>query len=82
MKISLTKLLQQQKQKDKSRGAIIIPVIGARTEAQIKDNLGCLDFQLTKDCRQSIRIKKNPPLLMIIQCKGIRQHKEKISRTC
>ena len=35
---------QQQKQK----GAII-PIIGARTEAQIKDDLGCLDFELTSD---------------------------------
>jgi aryl-alcohol dehydrogenase-like predicted oxidoreductase len=30
----------------KGRG-VIIPIIGARTEAQIKDNLGCLDFELT-----------------------------------
>jgi aryl-alcohol dehydrogenase-like predicted oxidoreductase len=30
----------------KDRG-VIIPIIGARTEAQIKDNLGCLDFELS-----------------------------------
>ena len=30
----------------KGRG-VIIPIIGARTEGQIKDNLGCLDFELT-----------------------------------
>ena len=29
------------------RNNLIIPIIGARTEAQIKDNLGCLDFELT-----------------------------------
>jgi aryl-alcohol dehydrogenase-like predicted oxidoreductase len=32
----------------KDRG-VIIPIIGARTEAQIKDNLGCLDFELSSD---------------------------------
>jgi aryl-alcohol dehydrogenase-like predicted oxidoreductase len=32
----------------KDRG-VIIPIIGARTEAQIKDNLGCLDFELSHD---------------------------------
>ena len=26
---------------------VIIPIIGARTEAQIKDNLACLDFELS-----------------------------------
>ena len=36
----------RQQQKDK---AVMIPIIGARTEAQIKDNLGCLDFDLTSD---------------------------------
>jgi aryl-alcohol dehydrogenase-like predicted oxidoreductase len=36
----------RQQAKDK---AVIIPIIGARTEAQIKDNLGCLDFELTRD---------------------------------
>ena len=30
----------------KDRG-VIIPIIGARTETQIKDNLGCLDFELS-----------------------------------
>jgi aryl-alcohol dehydrogenase-like predicted oxidoreductase len=34
----------RQQLKDK---AVMIPIIGARTEAQIKDNLGCLDFELT-----------------------------------
>ncbi|PWU80837.1 MAG: aldo/keto reductase [Candidatus Nitrosopolaris wilkensis] len=28
---------------------IIIPIVGARTEAQIKDNSACLDFELTAD---------------------------------
>jgi len=27
----------------------MIPIIGARTEKQLKDNLGCLDFELTAD---------------------------------
>lgn len=27
----------------------IIPILGARTEAQVVDNLGCLDFELTGD---------------------------------
>ena len=39
--------IRQQQQKDKDR--VIIPIIGARTEAQIKDNLACLDFELTSD---------------------------------
>jgi aryl-alcohol dehydrogenase-like predicted oxidoreductase len=32
----------------KDRG-VIIPIIGARTEAQIEDNLGCLDFELSSN---------------------------------
>jgi len=28
---------------------VIIPIIGSRTEAQINDSLGCLDFELTQD---------------------------------
>jgi aryl-alcohol dehydrogenase-like predicted oxidoreductase len=36
------------RQQNKSRG-VIIPIIGARTESQIKDNLGCLDFELNAD---------------------------------
>jgi len=35
--------VRQQKQ------AQIIPILGARTEAQIKDNLGCLEFDLTDE---------------------------------
>ncbi len=27
----------------------IIPIIGARTESQLKDNLGCLEFELTQE---------------------------------
>jgi aryl-alcohol dehydrogenase-like predicted oxidoreductase len=33
--------LRQQKDK-----GVLIPIVGARTEAQIKDNLGCLDFEI------------------------------------
>ena len=36
----------RQQLKDK---AVMIPIIGARTEVQVKDNLGCLDFELTRD---------------------------------
>jgi aryl-alcohol dehydrogenase-like predicted oxidoreductase len=36
------------RQQNKNKG-VIIPIIGARTEAQVKDNLGCLDFELTTD---------------------------------
>lgn len=28
---------------------VIIPIVGARTEEQIKDNLGCLDFELSTE---------------------------------
>lgn len=28
---------------------VLMPIIGARTEAQIKDNLGCLDFELAAE---------------------------------
>jgi aryl-alcohol dehydrogenase-like predicted oxidoreductase len=36
----------RQRQKDK---AVMIPIIGARTEVQVKDNFGCLDFELASD---------------------------------
>jgi len=36
----------RQRQKDK---AGMIPIVGARTEVQVNDNLGCLDFELTSD---------------------------------
>jgi aryl-alcohol dehydrogenase-like predicted oxidoreductase len=36
------------RQQNKGKG-VIIPIIGAKTEAQVKDNLGCLDFELTTD---------------------------------
>jgi aryl-alcohol dehydrogenase-like predicted oxidoreductase len=38
---------------------VIIPIVGARTEAQIKDNLGCLDFEIsTNDMRRLDEISK------------------------
>jgi aryl-alcohol dehydrogenase-like predicted oxidoreductase len=40
--------LRQRKNEHKDK-EVIIPIIGARTEAQINDNLGCLDFDLTQD---------------------------------
>ena len=33
---------------------VIIPIIGARTEAQINDNLGSLDFELSEDHMQRL----------------------------
>ncbi|HET7149255.1 MAG TPA: aldo/keto reductase [Candidatus Nitrosopolaris sp.] len=42
--VAVNWIRQQQKNK-----AVIIPIIGARTEAHIKDNLSCLDFELTID---------------------------------
>ena len=36
----------RQRQND---NAVMIPIVGARTEVQIKDNLGCLDFELTTE---------------------------------
>jgi aryl-alcohol dehydrogenase-like predicted oxidoreductase len=40
--------IRQRKDEHKDK-EVIIPIIGARTEAQINDNLGCLDFELTQD---------------------------------
>jgi diketogulonate reductase-like aldo/keto reductase len=40
--------IRQRQHKDKDK-EVIIPIIGARTEAQINDNLGCLDLELTQD---------------------------------
>lgn len=45
--IALNWIRQQQHQQNQK--ASIIPIIGARTQKHIKDNLGCLDFELTKD---------------------------------
>ena len=40
--------LRQRKNEHKGK-EVIIPIIGVRTETQINDNLGCLDFDLTQD---------------------------------
>jgi aryl-alcohol dehydrogenase-like predicted oxidoreductase len=37
------------RQQNKQNKGVIIPIIGAKTEAQITDNLGCLDFELIPD---------------------------------
>jgi aryl-alcohol dehydrogenase-like predicted oxidoreductase len=34
--------------------ALMIPILGARTETQIRDNLGCLDFELAPEQRQRL----------------------------
>jgi diketogulonate reductase-like aldo/keto reductase len=33
----------------------VIPIVGARTEAQLLDNLGCIDVALTADQLQRLR---------------------------
>jgi aryl-alcohol dehydrogenase-like predicted oxidoreductase len=38
----------------------MIPIIGARTEKQLKENLGCLDFELTKE--QIERLNEASPI--------------------
>jgi aryl-alcohol dehydrogenase-like predicted oxidoreductase len=35
--------------KQRQEAQVIIPIIGARTKAQINDNLDCMDFKLTQD---------------------------------
>jgi aryl-alcohol dehydrogenase-like predicted oxidoreductase len=40
--------IRQRKDVHKDK-EVIIPIIGARTGAQINDNLGCLDFELTQE---------------------------------
>jgi diketogulonate reductase-like aldo/keto reductase len=38
----------------------IIPILGTRTETQLKDSLGCLDFELTPD--QLSRLAEASPI--------------------
>ena len=40
--------IRQRKDEHKDK-EVIIPIVGSRTEAQINDSLGCLDFELTRD---------------------------------
>jgi aryl-alcohol dehydrogenase-like predicted oxidoreductase len=47
--IALNWIRQRRHYEDKQAGGDIIPIIGSRSEAQINDNLGCLDFELTQD---------------------------------
>jgi aryl-alcohol dehydrogenase-like predicted oxidoreductase len=42
------------RQQPGAHSAPVIPILGARTEAHIKDNLGCLDFELTSEQRQRL----------------------------
>jgi aryl-alcohol dehydrogenase-like predicted oxidoreductase len=35
-------------------GGVMIPILGARTEKQMKENLGCLDFELTPEQWQAL----------------------------
>jgi aryl-alcohol dehydrogenase-like predicted oxidoreductase len=37
------------RQQQDTAHAPVIPILGARTEAQIRDNLGCLSFALTDE---------------------------------
>jgi aryl-alcohol dehydrogenase-like predicted oxidoreductase len=47
--------VRQQRQK-----SLIIPILGARTEAQMKDNLACLEFELTAE--QLARLEAASPI--------------------
>ncbi len=47
--------VRQQRQK-----SLIIPILGARTEAQMKDNLACLEFELTPE--QLARLEAASPI--------------------
>lgn len=49
--VALNWVRQQQQQQHLP---VIIPVIGARTYSQVKDNLGCLDFKLTLEHMQRL----------------------------
>jgi len=49
--VALNWVRQWQQQQ---RLPVIIPIIGARTYSQVKDNLGCLDFNLTSEQIQSL----------------------------
>jgi aryl-alcohol dehydrogenase-like predicted oxidoreductase len=42
-----------RQQQDKAH-APVIPILGARTEAQLRDNLGCLNFALTDEQRERL----------------------------
>jgi aryl-alcohol dehydrogenase-like predicted oxidoreductase len=44
----------------RGQGSNIIPLLGARTEAQIRDNLGCLDFTLSSE--QTQRLNEAAPI--------------------
>ncbi|NHM30232.1 aldo/keto reductase [Neobacillus terrae] len=54
--VALNWVRQQQ-----DRG-VIIPIIGARTETQLKDNLGCLEFELSQDHIQRLNDISKVPL--------------------
>jgi aryl-alcohol dehydrogenase-like predicted oxidoreductase len=42
------------RQQQSPHGAPLIPILGARTDAHIKDNLGCLEFDLTPEQLQRL----------------------------
>jgi aryl-alcohol dehydrogenase-like predicted oxidoreductase len=46
--------IRQQNIKASARKNMIIPIIGARKETQLKDNLACLDFELTSEQMQRL----------------------------
>ncbi|WP_413303927.1 aldo/keto reductase [Bacillus sp. 1P10SD] len=54
--VALNWVRQQQ-----DRG-VIIPIIGARTETQLKDNLGCLEFELSQEHMQRLNDVSKVPL--------------------
>lgn len=46
----------------RQRGSKMIPILGARTVAQIQDNLGCLDFQLSPESMKRLDGLRPPEL--------------------
>jgi aryl-alcohol dehydrogenase-like predicted oxidoreductase len=52
----------QQQQQQEQRQPVIIPIIGARTYSQVKDNLGCLDFKLKSEYMQRLNYISKIPL--------------------
>src|SRR4051812_17844889 len=52
--VALNWVRQQQLPGKQQRQIKVIPIIGARNTSQIKDNLACLEFQLSDDQMQRL----------------------------
>ena len=46
----------------RQKSGVVIPIVGARTETQIKDSLGCLQFELSADDMQQLDNASAVPL--------------------